>query len=122
MDMDEDMALLVVKEQLTHFRVKKVTDDECKNLLAWWRTQKGHFSYVEFVACQILEIVGSHIEAEGVFNITCVYMNLHHSRLGTENLEMLINVYKNWPEDARVEGFSIHAEIHGGGGNLNGQE
>jgi hypothetical protein len=27
MDINEDMALLVVKEQLTHFRVKKVIDD-----------------------------------------------------------------------------------------------
>jgi hypothetical protein len=30
MDTDEDMPLLVVKEQLTHFKVKKVIDDECK--------------------------------------------------------------------------------------------
>ncbi len=96
------MALLVVKEQLTHFRVKKVTNDECKNPLAWWRTQEGHLLYVKFVACQILEIVGSHFEVERVFNITCIYMNLCCSRLGSENLEMLINIYKNWPKDARV--------------------
>jgi hypothetical protein len=54
MDIDEDMALLVVKEQLTHFKVKKVIDDECKNPFAWWRTQEGYFSYVEFVARKIL--------------------------------------------------------------------
>jgi hypothetical protein len=35
MDMDEDMVLLIIKEQLTHFKVKKVTDDEYKDLLAW---------------------------------------------------------------------------------------
>jgi len=35
MDMDEDMALLIIKEQLTHFKVKKVIDDEYKDLLAW---------------------------------------------------------------------------------------
>jgi len=23
-----------------------------------------------------------------------------------DNLEMLINIYKNWPDDARVNGFS----------------
>jgi hypothetical protein len=56
---NEDMLLLVVKEQLTHFKVKKVIDDECKDPLAWWRTQEGHFSYVRFVARQILGIVGS---------------------------------------------------------------
>jgi hypothetical protein len=49
MDKDEDMALLVVKEQLTHFRVKKVIDDECKDPLAWWQTLEGHLSYVQFV-------------------------------------------------------------------------
>ncbi len=37
-------------------------------------------------------------------NITCIYMNLGCSRLGTENLDMLISIYKNWPEDARVGG------------------
>jgi hypothetical protein len=31
-------------------------------------------------------------------------MNLGCSRLGTENLDMLISIYKNWPEDARVGG------------------
>jgi len=53
MDMDEDMALSIVKEQLTHFRVNKVTNDECKDLLAWWKAEEGHFSYVKFVVHQI---------------------------------------------------------------------
>jgi hypothetical protein len=35
MDIDEDMALSMVKEQSTHFLIKKVTDDECKDPLAW---------------------------------------------------------------------------------------
>jgi hypothetical protein len=30
MESDEDMALLVVKEQLTHFRIKKLIEKECK--------------------------------------------------------------------------------------------
>ncbi len=51
MDTNENMALSIVKKQLTHFKVKKVIDDECKDPLAWWRTQEGHFSYVGFVAC-----------------------------------------------------------------------
>jgi hypothetical protein len=40
MDMDEDMALLVVKKQLTHFKIKKVTKEECKDLLAWWKAHE----------------------------------------------------------------------------------
>jgi hypothetical protein len=122
MDMDEDMVLSVVKNQLTHFRVKKVIDEECNDPLTWWRAEEGHFSNVKFVAHQILGIMGSQIEAEIVFNIASIYTNLCRSGLGTKNLVMFISIYKNWPEDARVEGFSIHAEIHGGGGNLNGQE
>ncbi len=81
------MALSIVKEQLTHFKVKKVTDDECKDPLAWWRAQEGHFSYVGFVVCQILGIVRLQIEVENVFNIASIYMNLHCSRLGTKNLK-----------------------------------
>jgi hypothetical protein len=67
-------------------------------------SQEGHFSYVGFVACQILRIVGLQIEVERVFNIASICMNLHHSRLGTKNLEMLINIYKNLLEYARVGG------------------
>ncbi len=91
-----------VKEQLTHFKVKKVTNDECKDPLAWWRAQEGHLSYVGFIAHQILGIVGWQIEVDRVFNIASICMNLHCSRLGTKNLEMFINIYKNWPKDARV--------------------
>ncbi len=40
MDMDEDMALLVMKEQLTHFKIKKVTKEECKDPLAWWKAHE----------------------------------------------------------------------------------
>jgi hypothetical protein len=104
MDLDEDMTLSIIKEQLTHFRAKKVTDDECKDPLAWWRAKEGHFSYVKFVAHQILGIMGSQIEAERVFNIASICTNLGCSRLGTKNLEMLISIYKNWPKDARVGG------------------
>jgi hypothetical protein len=69
MESDDDMALLVVKEQPTHFRTKKVNEEECKDLLAWWRTHEVHFSYVGFIACQILGIVGSQIEASKEFSI-----------------------------------------------------
>ncbi len=99
------MALSVVKKQLTQFRFKNVSDDdECKDLLAWWRAKERHFSYVKFVAHQILGIVGSQIEAEIIFNVASIYTNLRRSRLGTKNLEMFISIYKNWPKDARVRG------------------
>ncbi len=73
METKEEMALLVVKEQLSHYIIRKVVDEECENLLTWWKT---HESYLVFVAPQILGIVGSQIEAKRVFNIvgTCTNM------------------------------------------------
>jgi hypothetical protein len=47
--------------------------------------------------------VGSQIEAKRVFNIADICTNLQHSWLGIENLEMLINIYKNSSNDAHVE-------------------
>ncbi len=98
------MALLVVKEQLTHFRIKKVNEEECKDPLAWWRTHEVHFSYVGFIARQIMGIVGFQIEAKRVFSIASICTNLWHFYLGMDNFQMLINIYKNWPNDANVGG------------------
>jgi len=50
MEIDEEMVLSMVKEQLNHYRIKKVSDEECKNLLAWWKVHESYFSYVGFVA------------------------------------------------------------------------
>ncbi len=41
-----------------------------------------------------------------MFNIASICTNLWQSWLCMENLEMLINIYKNWPDDARVGGSS----------------
>jgi hypothetical protein len=35
MEINEDMALSIVKEQLTHFRIQKVIEKECQDPLAW---------------------------------------------------------------------------------------
>jgi hypothetical protein len=37
-------------------------------------------------------------------NIVSICANLHCPRLGMKNLEMLISIYKNWPENVRVGG------------------
>jgi transcription elongation factor Elf1 len=36
----------------------------------------------------------------GVLNITNICTNLQHFQLGIEDLEMLISIYENWPDDA----------------------
>jgi hypothetical protein len=44
------MALSVVKEQLNHFKIKKVMEEEFKDPSTWWRTHEIQFSYLGFVA------------------------------------------------------------------------
>ncbi len=61
------------------------------------------FSYVGFVGWQKNLIVGSQIEVEKVFSVASICTNLWCFWLGIKNLEMLISIYKNWPDDAHVE-------------------
>jgi hypothetical protein len=56
---NEEVTLSILKEQLNHFRIKIVTDEECKDPIAWWRTHEVQFSYVWFVARQLSGIVDS---------------------------------------------------------------
>jgi hypothetical protein len=60
----EDMALSAGNKHLTHFKIKKVTIEECKDHLGWWKTHEVQFFYIEFIAQQIFEIVGSQIKAK----------------------------------------------------------
>jgi hypothetical protein len=63
METNEEMASLMVEEQFNHFKVKKIIEEEAKNPLGWWRVHEAQFSYLGFVAQQIMGIVGSQIEA-----------------------------------------------------------
>jgi len=35
MEIDEKMVLSMVKKQLNHYKIGKVSDEECKSMLAW---------------------------------------------------------------------------------------
>jgi hypothetical protein len=61
---NEKMTSSMVKEQLNHFKFKKVIEEEAKNPLEWWRMHEFLFLYVRFVIQQILGIVGTQIEVE----------------------------------------------------------
>jgi hypothetical protein len=37
------MVLSVVKEQMNHYRIRKVSDEECKSPLAWWKFMNHNF-------------------------------------------------------------------------------
>jgi hypothetical protein len=49
MKTNEEMASLMVKEQLNHFMFKKVIN-EAKNLLEWWKVYEVQFFNVGFVS------------------------------------------------------------------------
>jgi hypothetical protein len=50
METNEKNVLLVVKEKLNHYKIRKVSDEECKSLLAWQKVHESQISYVVFIA------------------------------------------------------------------------
>ncbi len=67
----------------------------------WWQKHESMFPTVGFLAQQILGIVGSQIETKRIFSLVGIFTNLRRYHLQTENLEKLIFVSKNWPNDAK---------------------
>ncbi len=49
-----------------------------------------------------MNLVGSQIEIERIFSFTRILTNLKKCRLQIENLEKLIFINKNWPNDPRI--------------------
>ena len=47
----------------------------------------------------ILGVPGSQIENERVFSIAGLVVNIRRQRLHAETLDMLVNIYKNFPGD-----------------------
>jgi hypothetical protein len=49
METNEKITLSMVKEQLNHYKIRKVSDNECTYPLAWWKVHEPQFSYISFV-------------------------------------------------------------------------
>jgi hypothetical protein len=60
------------------------------------------FPIVEFLAQQILGVIGSQIEIKRIFSLARILTNLRRCHLQIENLKKLIFVNKNWPNDFRI--------------------
>jgi hypothetical protein len=60
------------------------------------------FPIVGFFSRQILGIISSQIEIEKIFSLTHILINLKKCHLQLENLENLISMNKNWPNDVKV--------------------
>ncbi len=96
------------------------------NVRTLWhgRETKRGISLVEFVACQILEIMKSQIEAERVFNIAIICMNLRHLGWAQRILRCLLASTRTGLMMLGLRILlpcKIHGgKIHGDGGNPNG--
>jgi hypothetical protein len=60
------------------------------------------FPIIRFLVQQILGIVRSQIEIEMIFYLVGILTNLRRCCLQIENLQKLIFVNKNWPNDLRI--------------------
>jgi hypothetical protein len=57
------------------------------------------FPNVNFLAKQILQILESQIETKHVFNLASGLTTLRRCRLQVDNLDRIITMVKNWPND-----------------------
>jgi hypothetical protein len=64
---------------------------------------KTMFPTIGFLTHQILGIVGSQIEMQKIFLLASIFTKLRKCHLQLNNLERLIFVRKNWPNDIRLD-------------------
>ncbi len=73
-----------------------------KNPLLWWSKHEGKFLKVFFLAKAIRSIHGSHIETKKIFSIVGIFTSLHCFQLGPKNVDLLVLLIKNWPNDPSI--------------------
>ncbi len=86
----------------------------------WWEKHESVFLIVGFCAKQILGIVGSQFEMERIFSLVRIFTSHKECLLQSKNLDNLIFVNTNWPNDLRigckspsslVELFETHVDL-----------
>jgi hypothetical protein len=92
----------VVNKELLMLRRFQVDVKDIKCLLEWWAKHKSLFPTVVFLARQILGIVDSQIETEKKNSLVEILTNLRKCRLQSNNLDKIIFISKNWPNDPWV--------------------
>ncbi len=86
---------------------RKLLKKRQKNPLEWWRVHEVQFSYVGFVAWQILGTVGSQIEAQKVFYVASICTNFWRS------WDWMMFVLRSW---------HLWSLLHGHGGGPYGRK
>ena len=111
-----EIVLEVVKRELSFFRQLNISIDECSDPLQWWKKNESKFPTVGFLARQMLEIIRSEIKTKRIFSIAGVLTALRCCQLQFDNLNKLVLVFKNWPNDPRKDcnskfGYEAFKEI-----------
>jgi len=91
---------LVIKKLLI-FRCYQMDVKDIKCPLQWWEIMKTCLQLV-FVLEFFLRIVGSQIETKIIFPLNGIFISLKRCRLQLKNLDNLIFVNKNLPNDPRI--------------------
>lgn len=60
-----------------------------------WKEHQAKFKAIFFLAHQIMGIPGSQIKTKGIFSMVGVLCALHMCKLGMENLDAMVLIYKN---------------------------
>jgi hypothetical protein len=60
------------------------------------------FLIIDSYVKQILEIVGSQIEIEKIFFLIEIFTSFRRFHLQSKNLDKVIFVNENWPNDLRI--------------------
>jgi hypothetical protein len=79
--------------------------------LAWWQIYETQFPNIGVLAKQILGISRLQIETEHVLSHASVLTTLKHCRLQVDNLDSIIIVVKNWPNDPHLN-CSRHKDLN----------
>ncbi len=95
-------ATKLVNKILLIFKCYQVYVKDIKCPLQWWKKHENMFLTFGFCARQILRIVGSQIETKRIFSLVGILINLRRYCLQLKNLNKLIFVNKNWPNDPKI--------------------
>jgi hypothetical protein len=98
---NEPMRELINKEFL-FFKHYHLDSKEIKCPLAWWEKHESLLPRVGFLARQIIDIPRSQIEIEHIFSLAGILSNLRRYCLQCDNLEKLIFISENWPNDLEL--------------------
>jgi len=94
----EDNFKEIVTSELKRFQDLSVAPKGTK-VLKWWSDHQTTFPTLAQVAKQVYCIPGSQAEVERIFSLCGILTGLRRCRLGVPNLEMLVRINKNLPQD-----------------------